>query len=197
MLNQPYGGGAVGPLVKAWGAIAEGQAKDLGFAPVNETKPLSIYQEIIADKTAPLFEVAAELGARAAMRDHQISLAQHYGRGLGLAFQVADDVVDLARHRLKPWSSLAKEGMMPQSLEAFRQEVALKDPAGTGITDEAIYQATRLLTTWLESVEATSSLFPDNEMLPLVRAFPRYCAKQMLAEASMALAKPRLGGVRS
>ena len=54
------------------------------------------YFSIIADKTATLYEAAAELGGRlgGGGAEHVAPLAE-FGRSLGVAFQIADDVLDL------------------------------------------------------------------------------------------------------
>ena len=68
------------------------------------------YFEIIAGKTAELTAVCGRLGAHYAGADPQrVAMMEGYGRDLGIAFQIADDVLDLwgeerhhrqdARHR--------------------------------------------------------------------------------------------------
>jgi octaprenyl-diphosphate synthase len=55
------------------------------------------YLKVIRSKTAKLFEAAAELGALVAgATDAQIAAAGEYGRSLGTAFQLIDDVLDYA-----------------------------------------------------------------------------------------------------
>jgi octaprenyl-diphosphate synthase len=55
------------------------------------------YLQVIGSKTAKLFEAAAELGALiAGANDDQIDAAGEYGRSLGTAFQLIDDVLDYA-----------------------------------------------------------------------------------------------------
>ena len=55
------------------------------------------YLTVIRSKTAKLFEAAAELGALiAGASETQIDAAGEYGRSLGTAFQLIDDVLDYA-----------------------------------------------------------------------------------------------------
>jgi octaprenyl-diphosphate synthase len=55
--------------------------------------PESEYYELIRAKTATLLSAACEVGALCGSRDHRETLAQ-YGDRLGMAFQIADDILD-------------------------------------------------------------------------------------------------------
>jgi octaprenyl-diphosphate synthase len=53
------------------------------------------YLQVIRSKTAKLFEAATELGSLlAGASEEQIAAAAEYGRSLGTAFQLIDDVLD-------------------------------------------------------------------------------------------------------
>ncbi len=54
------------------------------------------YFEIVNGKTASLFGFACRGGARAAGREDLVELAGHFGEQIGVAFQIVDDVLDLA-----------------------------------------------------------------------------------------------------
>jgi len=57
---------------------------------------LDAYLEIIEKKTAVLYAASCECGARYAGGDDDVVRALHdYGMGLGMAFQIVDDVLDL------------------------------------------------------------------------------------------------------
>jgi octaprenyl-diphosphate synthase len=51
------------------------------------------YDRLIASKTASLMSAACELGAAAGSGEHRSALAS-YGHALGMAFQIADDLLD-------------------------------------------------------------------------------------------------------
>lgn len=82
-------------LSNASSIIAEGEVHQLAAASRTDL-PTEEYLEIIEAKTAALFEAAAEAGALSADTDansHAKALAA-YGKNLGLAFQIIDDVLD-------------------------------------------------------------------------------------------------------
>jgi octaprenyl-diphosphate synthase len=83
-------------LSDATNVIAEGEVLQL----LNMHDPdvsQERYLQVIRSKTAKLFEAAAELGALiSGASDAQIAQAGEYGRSLGTAFQLIDDVLDYA-----------------------------------------------------------------------------------------------------
>jgi octaprenyl-diphosphate synthase len=83
-------------LSRATTVIAEGEVLQL----LNMHDPdvtQDSYLRVIRSKTAKLFEAAAQLGALVAgANDPQIDAAGEYGRSLGTAFQLIDDVLDYA-----------------------------------------------------------------------------------------------------
>ncbi len=83
-------------LSDATNVIAEGEVLQL----LNMHDPdvsQESYLKVIRSKTAKLFEAAAELGALiSGANDVQIAAAGEYGRSLGTAFQLIDDVLDYA-----------------------------------------------------------------------------------------------------
>jgi geranylgeranyl diphosphate synthase type II len=76
--------------------VCEGQAYDKEFesrTDVSETE----YLNMINNKTAALLSVSSEIGALCAGADKQmVESAEKYGRALGLAFQIQDDLLDIA-----------------------------------------------------------------------------------------------------
>ena len=83
-------------LSDATNVIAEGEVLQL----LNMHDPdvtHESYLKVIRSKTAKLFEAAAELGALVGgAGDDEIAAAGEYGRSLGTAFQLIDDVLDYA-----------------------------------------------------------------------------------------------------
>lgn len=83
-------------LSDATNLIAEGEVMQLvnvRNADIDEKR----YMEVIYAKTAKLFEVSAVLGALiASASGKEIEAAAAYGRSLGIAFQLVDDLLDYA-----------------------------------------------------------------------------------------------------
>lgn len=81
-------------IAEATNVIAEGevlQLLNMHNADVTEEQ----YLQVIRSKTAKLFEAAGQLGALVAgAPDPHIEAAAEYGRSLGTAFQLIDDVLD-------------------------------------------------------------------------------------------------------
>jgi octaprenyl-diphosphate synthase len=88
-------------LSDATNVIAEGEVLQL----LNMHDPdvtEESYLNVIRSKTAKLFEAAAQLGALVAgASDAQIESAGEFGRSLGTAFQLIDDVLDYAGDALE------------------------------------------------------------------------------------------------
>jgi octaprenyl-diphosphate synthase len=81
-------------LADATNVIAEGevlQLMNMHDPDVTEAR----YLQVIRSKTAKLFEAATELGSLlAGATEDQIAASAEYGRSLGTAFQLIDDVLD-------------------------------------------------------------------------------------------------------
>lgn len=86
-------------LSAASSRIAEGEVLQL-MNRCNLVGAKADYFTMIEAKTAKLFEAACEAGAFLAAADEaQVAAMRAYGRCLGLAFQIADDVLDYASDR--------------------------------------------------------------------------------------------------
>ncbi|MEO0817575.1 MAG: polyprenyl synthetase family protein [Pseudomonadota bacterium] len=83
----------LGILSHASTVIAEGEVRQLA-AQGRLDLPTEDYLAIIEAKTAALFDAAARAGALSAGGDAVASSLAAYGKNLGLAFQIVDDVLD-------------------------------------------------------------------------------------------------------
>jgi octaprenyl-diphosphate synthase len=81
-------------LADTTNAIAEGEVLQLMHLNNPDTSE-DDYFRVIERKTAILFAAATELGALLAARPHEEQAAlREYGHSLGMAFQIADDILD-------------------------------------------------------------------------------------------------------
>lgn len=88
-------------LSDASAIIAEGEVLQLS-AQGDLTLTLEQYYKVIGAKTAALFAAACEIGPVIAARSaDEIKALRDYGYYLGMAFQIADDVLDYAAEREK------------------------------------------------------------------------------------------------
>jgi octaprenyl-diphosphate synthase len=68
------------------------------------------YRSVIQDKTATLYTAATELGARLAGANEEVCGAfRTYGTNLGIAFQIADDILDLCGEEADVGKSLGTD----------------------------------------------------------------------------------------
>ena len=94
VLAATAGGEVTGILSRAIAEVCEGQIIET-TALGDPTRLPSDYMETIELKTAALFGGACELGATTAGADDLRGALLTYGRKLGLAFQIVDDLLDL------------------------------------------------------------------------------------------------------
>ena len=80
-------------LATASTTIAEGEVRQLAAMKSREL-PTEDYLAIVEAKTGALFEAAAETGALSVGAEQHADAFAAYGKNLGLAFQIIDDVLD-------------------------------------------------------------------------------------------------------
>lgn len=81
-------------LSNAAATIAEGEVLQLTTA-ANLATTEDVYLQVVRGKTAALFSAAAEVGGVIAeVPDAQVNALHTYGDALGIAFQIADDLLD-------------------------------------------------------------------------------------------------------
>ena len=96
-------------LSGASAVIAEGEVMQLSAAHNLDTD-FDTYLKVITAKTAALFAAACETGAVIADQNKQTCQALHdYGLNLGIAFQIADDVLDYTASQDKLGKSLGDD----------------------------------------------------------------------------------------
>lgn len=155
---------------EATNRIAEGEVMQLmaiGNLDLAETD----YMAVIEAKTAKLFEAAGALGAIAANADlrHEKMMAE-YARRLGVAFQIADDVLDYR----------GDEQVLGKSLGDDLAEGKLTLPIILALARSSAHERE-----WLRSIIQNNRATHEHEHLPKVRALLESCGA---LDASMAVA---------
>ncbi len=88
-------------LATAATGLVEGETLQAS-AVKNRTFTREAYMEIIAKKTAALFQAAGAIGAKLARANQsEVSILSAFGFNLGLAFQLVDDILDLVADESK------------------------------------------------------------------------------------------------
>ncbi len=109
--------------------MAEGEYSELTIDPQIYKLTWDEYIRIVADKTASLFETSAKLGGLLAGGDEkEVQALAEYGRCIGIAYQLKDDLLDWRSHDkvsvglLKTQSESEVVGKMKAQAESFAEE---------------------------------------------------------------------------
>ncbi len=168
MVFRRYGDLALRRTVEAWLDASLGEVYDAFYSP--DELPPEAYLRIARLKTGALFRLAAELGAIAAGRDDLLAAAGGYGEALGLAYQVADDLVDLALE-------LQGREVRPSTGYAlFKRLVGSSTSRAFELLRGVVGEASRL-----------AEAMPGVRLLPHV---PSFMVNAMLREAGLSLDAP-------
>lgn len=98
-------------------AISAGQYLDISFEERQDIS-VSMYIDMISRKTAALMECAAEMGAMLGTREQEIiDRLRSFGRAMGIAFQVRDDLLGV-------WATTAELGKTPAG-DVYRRKKSL------------------------------------------------------------------------
>lgn len=181
LLTQRYGLRATIAVTTAWAQVTRGQLMDSPRvrrpALINKVKSED-YERIIGFKTAPLFEVACELGIRASRKDWLVNLGKQFGHSCGMAFQVVDDATDLMRAEGRSWEEVAR-GDLPVSLQSLK----LRLDSGSLVTRNDIDRVIILADQYIDAAERSANAFPESHVKELLIQFPRFCCDLLLKEA--------------
>jgi len=109
--------------------MAEGEYSELTIDPLVYKLTWDEYLRIITDKTAALFETSAKLGGLiAGGKEKEVTALADYGRSLGAAYQIRDDLLDwrsqdkVAVGLLKSHSESEVVGRMTALAQNYAQE---------------------------------------------------------------------------
>ncbi|HIE22612.1 MAG TPA: polyprenyl synthetase family protein [Candidatus Korarchaeota archaeon] len=141
-------------LTLSWTAIkmSEGEMEEFLVRKRGERISIESYMDILYKKTAAIFEAAAKMGAIiAGATEELIEMMGEYGRNIGLAYQVKDDLLDWGRPG--EISSLVEEKNPRKALNSLVHELVNKA---------------------IESLKP----FPDSKAKELLQKIARYIEKR-------------------
>ncbi|KSW11416.1 geranylgeranyl pyrophosphate synthase [Pyrodictium occultum] len=194
---------AVQVLARASSTIAEGQAMDIMFEEEEEVD-VEDYLKMIHKKTGALFEASAVLGGLVATDNEDIlaSLAS-YGKSLGIAFQIRDDILGIIgdeKELGKPVGSDIRKGKktLPiiyalSRLEGEAREKLFSVLGNNEATRKELEEAARLIreSGAIDYAEKLASRYSE-QALSALRVLPQNEYREMLEElASFAVSRTR------
>lgn len=153
------------------------------LGPREDEDPIEHYLGVLADKTGSLIAASAHYGALFAGANQQaIDAAVEYAEKVGIAFQLADDVIDLisdAETTGKNPGTDLREGV------ATMPVLLLRDQAANGTIDAAGEEALEALDGDLSddgSLARALELLTAHPVLEETREMARHCARDAMAE---------------
>ncbi|MCD6481589.1 MAG: polyprenyl synthetase family protein [Thermoplasmata archaeon] len=189
-------------FLNTWEETLIGQLKDIDLNAhledfLNGHEPEKLLQEyfkIIEMKTASLFATACRAGAIEAKANEELrELMRLYGREVGMAYQLADDLVDIANGKLE-------EGIIIPLIRAYgknirRELLEMLKENGTHILEEVLSKnGFDLKKVYLEEIRkriasavelASSPLIPDTPYKELLKEAPAYIVNAMISNVDM------------
>jgi geranylgeranyl diphosphate synthase type I len=137
-------------------ALCEGQHLDMSFERQREIT-VAQYLDMIGRKTAALMQCATEMGARLATSDaSQIARLATFGRSLGMAFQLRDDLLGI-------WAAEDELGKAPAG-DIRRKKMSL--PIIDGLEHATLAQQERLRAVYAEEGQAS-----DEQVMEVLAIF--------------------------
>jgi len=181
-----------------WLRALEGQIDEINFNRQDfhdfevsaDSKFFELYSKIIDFKTATLFAGAAEVSAVYANRDNGLAkLFYEYGREVGFAYQLADDIVDLENGEMIDsviiplLMHLDEKGKIKEGglkMRYLRKKLKEKEPE---IKELYLKEIHNHLARTVEL--ADSDLVPKNHYQELLKQVPYYVINKMLDEINI------------
>ena len=178
---EKYGFEAVRHTIRAWLDVTRGEILDVFVSSKTPYNP-GLYRRITELKTGSLFRLSINLGLAAAGKSGEgYEEFSEYGLLLGIAYQVADDIVDLklvSEGALEEWPpvlALAASWMLGRKAELPRD------------AEEAYRAGIVKLRTIVSMASEKASILPVNKYSDLLSEIPGFMAEKMLGEAGLSL----------
>jgi geranylgeranyl pyrophosphate synthase len=180
---EKYGFKAIMHVIRAWEQTTRGEVADSFLYPI--LKPED-YENVAIYKTGALFRLAVILGAISAGGEQYIETLNKYGDSLGLAYQIADDIVDLA--------NVLPKGVKWMDLQpGVKLFIKYLDPDREWENDDVpdykhyIDKGIEKLRVVIEENGRLLRELPDNKYTRALALIPYFMAEKMLEEANLSL----------
>ena len=158
--------------------LCEGQYLDMSFERQRQIS-VSLYLDMIGRKTAALMQCATEMGARLATSDEtQVAQLAAFGRSLGLAFQLRDDLLGV-------WADEHELGKAPAG-DIRRKKMSL--PVLEALEHSAPEQQARLRAIYAEEGPATDTQIAEALDLFAEAAIQQRCQERLTTAIAAARA---------
>lgn len=186
---RSYGTPGIDTFIDTYYKMVGGEFKELETEVKNSySMHKGLYTAIIATKTASLWSAAARMGAISARRYDYIKGAGVYGMMTGLAFQVADDLVDLVKLLDEPKKLLVKLTRSPSTLLLLYELGVKPDPRivlgnAKEMLVEYLDRAEALINDFVMRASMVADTFPNTEYKDILKTYPKLSVDMMLEEA--------------
>lgn len=176
-------------FLKAWDDASRGILDE-----IFSSEPFSekLYKKIVREKTASLFIAATECAAIIAGADEKLrKLLRDYGEAVGIAYQIADDYVDVLKKRMNVRMPILMLRQLEEAIKAFYIAFKLKKPVlpfrSLLMLDRPVLVVKKEMDEYLNKATsiASSLAIPDSPYKEMLQIFPRYCVNLMLRELKL------------
>jgi len=189
MLSPPHHPEVPRTIFEVGATVIQGQTQELKMRKlleeIAEKAPVlgSEYFATIQMKTASVFGAASKLGVVEAGKDKELQdLFWRFGNEVGMAYQLADDLVDLSRGRLDLKKMVvALGGQLDMFLRGTGDftPLDLEGNVSTFLKNE--------LKKRIEKAEKLAEQIPETPHTPILKQAPRYIVDSMLKEGGLNL----------
>ena len=181
----------------SWSEVVNGEINEVDFnkngvkikTPSTKSQIFEAYNKIINLKTASLFSSACKGGAlEANMSEDVLKVFAEYGREIGLAYQLADDLVDLAK------GEFIDSVILPIVNKLEKQTTEISALKKEQIKNKFDKNKEKIKEVYIKEIKkhignavqlGKSELIPTSEYKDLLSTAPSYIINKMLREISL------------
>jgi len=183
----------------SWSEVVNGEIDEVDFnkngvkikTPSTKSQIFEAYNKIINLKTASLFSSACKGGAlQANMSEDVLKVFAEYGREIGLAYQLADDLVDLAQ------GEFIDSVILPIVNKLEKQTTEISALKKEQIKNKFDKNKEKIKEVYIKEIKkhivnavqlSKSELIPTSEYKNLLSTAPSYIINKMLREISLTI----------